>query len=271
MTIEYIYHDCFIVRTQKAVLVFDFWQRPKGWESGSPFIGGSPLLKSDLDKRIYIFVSHFHKDHYNPEIFEWSKEIPGITYVISKDVARHARHILREDSLYNGHRPPAESVHILKPLENWSDDLISVHAYDSTDTGNAYVVETGGKTLMHAGDLNAWIWIDEPVEEEEAEVEIEKKKYLRYIWQIRRDFPEIDAVMFPVDSRIGSEYATGARLLLMNIKVGVFLPMHYCLGDTPEELTRLKRDAFNQERYATDDNPRMIAGLSSPGDFIEIK
>ena len=57
----YIYHDCFVIKTVEAVLVFDFWKDP--YQNGSL---PNPLMEVDKDLPVYVFVSHGHKDHYNP-------------------------------------------------------------------------------------------------------------------------------------------------------------------------------------------------------------
>ena len=38
----------------------------------------------------------------------------------------------------------------------WSDGTISVWALGSTDSGVSWIVETEGKCIFHAGDLNNW-------------------------------------------------------------------------------------------------------------------
>ncbi|MDE6218717.1 MAG: MBL fold metallo-hydrolase [Muribaculaceae bacterium] len=264
-SLTYIFHDCFILRSDKAVVVFDFWKRPEGWLPLSPFAGASPLSQADRDKTVYVLVSHFHKDHYNKEIFSWSSIFPNIRYIISKDVARHARHIISPGSLYSGPRPAPGSVTVLAPGESFTDDLLSVDAFDSTDIGNSYVVTLLGSSFFHAGDLNAWIWKDESTEKE---VEAARNAFLSILKPIRTKYPRLDLAMFPVDSRIGTDFQEGARLLLRNIVVERFLPMHFCLGDTPDMCARLRRDALDFRSYAPSGYAPLFAGLTSPGDSI---
>jgi peptidoglycan/xylan/chitin deacetylase (PgdA/CDA1 family) len=47
------------------------------------------VLKSD--KPLYVFSSHFHEDHFTRVIFEWKKQKPNVTYILSKDILRHRR------------------------------------------------------------------------------------------------------------------------------------------------------------------------------------
>ncbi|MCM1152366.1 MAG: MBL fold metallo-hydrolase [Muribaculum sp.] len=263
--LSYVFHDCFIYSTSECNIVFDFWQRPLGWCVPGGFAGTSPLPGDALSKPLYVVVSHFHKDHYNKEIFTWSRIFKSVTYIISADVARHARHILNTDSLYNGPRPKEGSVIVMREGDEWTDDNIKVDAFGSTDIGNSYVVSVGGKSLLHAGDLNAWIWIDESTPKE---VESATKAYLTRLKKIEEKFPSLDIAMFPVDSRIGTDYYRGARLLLKHIDVGIFVPMHFELGDNPEQICLRHRDAIDFESYADTDSSTLCVALTAPGDCI---
>ncbi len=39
---------------------------------------------------------------------------------------------------------------------------MKVRAFKSTDEGVAFLIETEGKRIYHAGDLNNWVWAGEP-------------------------------------------------------------------------------------------------------------
>ena len=63
----------------RKLLVFDY------------FIDESNVAKSiDISRYdgVYVFVSHSHHDHFNPEIF---KLFPNATFVIANEVKRHCR------------------------------------------------------------------------------------------------------------------------------------------------------------------------------------
>lgn len=266
MTITYVYHDCFLIETEHCCLLFDFWQRPDGMPAPvGGFAGTSPIASSLSNKPLYVFVSHFHKDHYNPEIFLWEQLFSKVHYIISKDTARHARHILLSDSLYKGYHPRPESVTILRKGEKWSDDLITAYAFGSTDVGNSYVVQVDGKTIFHAGDLNAWLWLDDSTQ---AEVAKARGDFRAELTPIVKAFPHIDVAMFPVDARIGSGFQEGAEIMLGAIEVTDFFPMHFTLCENENECISFKQGATDFSAYAPERT--RCHGLTNPGDSITL-
>ena len=134
MTLTYVFHSCFVLETEKSILIFDYWLDLNG-------VVPSFLKK---DKPVYVFSSHFHEDHFNSVIFEWRKQRDGITYILSKDIYKHRR-ATKEDA----------DVWLAKG-GTWSDGTLSVWALGSTDSGVSWIVETEGKRIFHAGDLNNW-------------------------------------------------------------------------------------------------------------------
>lgn len=241
--ITYIWHDCFVVDTESATIVFDYWKDVTVPHKSLPRF----IENCDGNKTLYVVVSHFHKDHYSKSIFEWGGKFRNIVYIISKDVARHARHILNPDSIYTGKKPVSDNVVILEPGQKYSDENLMIEAFDSTDIGNSYYVETEGKSIFHAGDLNAWVWMDESTEEE---IEKSLEDYRKILKMLSDRHPTIDYVMFPVDSRIGTGYYTGASLFVREIDVKHFFPMHFELWTNEEERKRYHLGASDFKLYA---------------------
>ena len=239
MKLTYIFHSGFVLETGQSIQVFDYWLDPSGVMKG--------VLKSD--KPLYAFSSHFHEDHFNKEIFEWKRQKPNITYILSKDIFRHRR-ANKEDA----------DVWLAKG-GSWSDGRISVKALGSTDSGVSWIVETEGKRIFHAGDLNNWyarflpdavpgqtIYIEELTEqrvpssslerpsrdgsrqsqfEEDIDPIAHEKQYLGELKDIRKVADGFDLVMFPIDGRIGNGYTLGGRQFIDRFKVGMFVPMHF--------------------------------------------
>ena len=243
MRITYLYHDGFLADLGNCQIIFDYWKMHPGCsESLEDMLDGS--------KPLYVFVSHFHKDHYNPGVFELSGREAGVRYVVSGDVARRARHFYRAGSTYRGSRKVSEDqVTVMREGEIFEDGCLKVRAFGSTDTGCSWLVEAGGKKLFHAGDLNAWIWKEESTEEEVACAIDDFRSKIRPMKDVT---DKIDVAMFPVDSRIGPEYYTGARIFVREFDVKFFIPMHFGLGETADESARYIRDATRFEMYANE-------------------
>lgn len=225
-------------------MVFDYWR--DGKEDADPEFPEF-LDEIDLTKKLYVFVSHFHKDHFNRAIFGWAARFPKVEYLVSRDVYKRCRHILSPTSVYSGPKVSADRVHVLREGEEWSSVGIDVHAFGSTDIGVSWLVEVGERRLFHAGDLNAWTWRDESTE---AEVEEQMHLYRNVLGHITAwlDGRSVDFAFFPVDSRIGTGYAEGAREFVRSVDVKNFFPMHFCLGDAAEQEQR-RRDALRLELY----------------------
>lgn len=256
MKLTYIWHDCFLLESVSANLIFDFWKDPCSTNDGLPRF----IEYIDKDKPLYVFVSHHHKDHYNKSVFEWSRMFRHIHFVISHDTARFARHILKSDSIYKGVKPKPESVTILRPGERYYDGIVRVEAFGSTDIGNSYVFEIDGFTGFHSGDLNAWIWKDESTDKE---VEKALSDFRNIVETIHMAHPRIDYAMFPVDSRIGSGFFTGAYEFVRIIDVAHFFPMHFGLGDSMEEQKRYRLDAARTDLYRNKERGEFIC-LQAP-------
>ena len=216
MTLTYIFHSCFVLEVEKSILIFDYWLDP----------GNVMPQFLEKDKPLYVFSSHFHEDHFNKEIFEWKRMKPNITYILSKDILRHRRASKEEVDVW------------LAKGGSWSDCRISVKALGSTDSGVSWIVETEGKRIFHAGDLNNWYarFLTEAVPgqtiySEEFQEDIDpiahEKQYLGELKDIKKIADSFDVVMFPIDGRIGNGYTLGGRQFIDRFKVGMFVPMHF--------------------------------------------
>lgn len=218
MRLTYIFHSGFALETSDSILVFDCWMDPARVIP--------KLLQSE--KPMYVFASHFHEDHFSRSIFEWRKQKPNITYILSKDILKRRRVSKEEADVW------------LSKGGSWSDENTSVHATGSNDSGVSWVIETHGKTIFHAGDLNNWYarFLSDDVPDAIIETEefgainpvYEEKRYLGELKDIRKQTDRFDLVMFPVDGRIGNGYTLGARQFLERFKVGMFAPMHFVVS-----------------------------------------
>lgn len=153
-------------------------------------------------KKLYVFVSHRHEDHFSADVYALCGE--DAVYVLGYDVPEP----------YVGVRMHVGDEQDLGPVH--------VKAYGSTDEGVSFLVTYAGITLFHAGDLNLWHWRDES---SVAQIEAAEKAFYDCVEPIPRE--QIDVAFFPVDPRQGSMYDAGAGYFVMTVKPRIFIPMHF--------------------------------------------
>lgn len=193
--VTYIAHSGFQVECDTCVCIFDYYQ------------GELPL--TDPDKKVYVFVSHDHHDHFNPVIFGWKKRFPDITYILSDDI--------------HSADPEARTV-IVSPRQKISVDDLTVRTLRSTDEGVAFLVQVDGCTVYHGGDLNWWHWD----EEGKAFNEMMKRRYCSEIQKLSGE--QIDIAFVPLDSRQGEQFYWGMDYFMRHTDTRIVFPMHMC-GD----------------------------------------
>ncbi|MBO4906631.1 MAG: MBL fold metallo-hydrolase [Bacteroidaceae bacterium] len=250
MTLTYVFHSCFVLETEKTILIFDYW------------LDLNSVVPQCLrkEKHIYVFSSHFHEDHFNKAIFKWREQRNDITYILSKDIYKQRR-ANKEDA----------DVWMAKG-GTWSDGTISVWAGGSTDSGVSWIVETEGKGIFHAGDLNNWYArflsdaesgkiIHSKEMDEDIDPIAHEKQYLGELKDIRKITDSFDVVMFPIDGRIGNGYTLGGRQFIDRFKVGLFAPMHFVASGF--------ESAWRFKEYANRKNIPFWE-ISRNGDYIEL-
>lgn len=258
MTLTYIFHSSFALETATALLIFDYWMDPARVV---------PRLLSGA-KRVYVFASHFHEDHFTRDILRWRSEYPSaiFTYILAKDILRHRRAQRDEADVWMG-----------KGAE-WSDGYLHVVATGSNDSGVSWIVEVEGRRIFHAGDLNNWYarflateTPDAIIRSTEFGIDVnplaEEKRYLGELKDIRRALnsltkstsisspigggwvgADFDLVMFPIDGRIGNGYTRGARQFVKQFSVRHFVPMHFVAAGF-ESAWRMKENIQSPARF----------------------
>lgn len=206
--LTYLFHSGYMIETAQCVLVFDYFL-----DSAHQGKGYLHDYLATCQKPVYVFASHFHADHYSPEVLTWKTLYPQVTfhYLFSNDIRRRKR-LSKEVAVF------------LRRGEEYTDSLLHVKAYGSTDAGVSFCVQTAGKTVFHAGDLNNWHWKDESTPDE---IQKSEQAYARELEYIAKDHTFFDIAMFPVDPRLGTDYAKGAVQFIETFRVAIFCPMHF--------------------------------------------
>lgn len=187
MKITYIYHSCFLIEFDKCYFLFDY------------FKGDLPQL--DINKRIYVFASHSHHDHFNIEIFNVLMGYDAV--FIFADEIKNVKADL-----------------FVAPNKSYTVDNIEIKTLKSTDLGVAFIIKYDNTTLYHAGDLNDWVWPGES----QAYNEKMTKLYRKEISKIEDN---IDVAFLPLDTRQEKWYYCGMKYFVENVKVKKVFPMHF--------------------------------------------
>lgn len=177
MRVTYLGHSGFLVELEDTYFLFDYYK-------------GS-LPKMDTEKKLLVFVSHAHYDHYRKEIFTLRDSFSRTRFVLSSDI------FVRE----------AEDVVSMKPNEETVVFGCRIRTLRSTDEGVAFLVHYRGRTLYHAGDLNWWHWEGETKEENTRM----RRAYQSEINKLQKE--KIDAAFVPGGSEAGRAVLLGTGLL----------------------------------------------------------
>lgn len=208
--ITYFFNSGFVIETQKYCLIFDFYLEQARTEASST---GGNMIEDRLmqtGKKIFVFVSHSHADHFNPTIFQWQKQRIDINYILSSDIRIPG---YAEINRYG--------LKMIAPYEELELGKVKIKAYGSTDEDVSFLVKADGLTIFHAGDLNWWYWWDDS-EEERKDAE---HRFKNEIAKLKGE--EIDLAFFPVDPRLEHNFAAGGKYFIEELQPKVFIPMHF--------------------------------------------
>lgn len=213
MQVTYIGHSGFLVETAACYYLFDY------------YTGTLPILQTA--KPIFVFASHAHQDHYNPEIFNTlsSMGMQQITAVLSKDISAK-KYPLETNGL------TCQQVTFHQTYELPYNTTI--YTLLSTDKGVAFLLQCPEGTIYHAGDLNDWVWSGES-EQYNRQMTGSYRHEIDLLQKYQQDFlsgKPIDHAFIPLDPRQETDYANGILYFLKKIAVNKIYPMHF--WDKPE-------------------------------------
>lgn len=216
MKITYIHHSSFAVELDSCILLFDY------------FKGNLPDFNKN--KKLYVFSSHSHHDHFNKSVFELEKSHPNVKYILSDDIQVTS----------------SKNINFISANEKLGVDNLEIETLLSSDLGVAFIVKVENKTIYHAGDLNWWHWEGENSIEDNDEAERMFKDSINKI-----DKRNIDLAFLPLDPRQGDYYYLGFYYFMKKTNTKIAVPMHlwgdYSLIET-----------FIDSNYASDYKDKIV-------------
>ena len=196
--IWFLGHSGWAIKTKNHFLVFDYW--PNGARPSKPGLCNGWIDPAEIKGgNVEVFASHFHQDHYSPEIFSWKEEIPGVEYFLG---------LRPRDQV-----PPFEYME--GRMEKSYGD-IKLTTIPATDAGVGMVIEVDGLTIFHAGDHTNGK--DGMMTEFSDEIDYLKNKGIK---------PDI-CFMGILGCSLGNppQVRDGVIYTLETLKPKVFIPMH---------------------------------------------
>ena len=193
MNCTFLGHSVFLVETESLLLLFDHT--------------AGPIALPSPSKRLLVFVSHRHGDHYDQSVFSFASHPSGASFVLSRDIPA-------------SDVPQNVEVIWMEAHETKEIGGVVVKTLLSTDEGVAFLLEVEGTLLYHAGDLNHWHWEGES----DAYNREMAKKYRSELALLPS---HLDIAFVPVDPRLGDAYSLGARDLVERVSLKTLVPMHF--------------------------------------------
>lgn len=230
INITYLDHSGFLLEWDTCYWLFDYYR------------GQLPSL--DNNKKLVIFVSHGHGDHFNPEIFKLFNSYSKISYIISSDVKLNEKAVLK----YGITEELSCIIKIVRPNQEYvisdgDNNIIRINTLKSTDAGVAFVISYKGKTIYHAGDLNLWVWKGEDKQFNNNM----RANFQKEILSLKN--LTIDLAFAPLDPRQEEWYGLGMDDLLSTANVYYVFPMH--LWDKLETIQKYKNENETKKFSAT--------------------
>lgn len=201
MKVTHLYHSGFCVELERSVLIFD-WYR-----------GALPHLPAD--KPVYCFVSHSHGDHFGSCIWGLRDAYKNVTYILDRNIRVPGAGLSRRPRL------PRAKILKVRPHKVYSAGDLRVETLLSTDIGVAYVVDTEGVRIVHAGDLNIWHWLDESARANKWQAETFRSELKRIQGR------HVDIAFIAIDPRLEDHAADGPAVFMEMIQPDYAFAMHY--------------------------------------------
>lgn len=212
--VSYIFHSGAAVRSADRLFIFDFYSdKASAGQRNANVSFLADQVNDESLREVFIFVSHGHRDHFDPDIFAFNN-------IGSPDLKR--RFVFSSDVAIDKVKDNYYFIDSYKELDFGG---VKVKAFASTDEGVSFLVLSDTLSIFHAGDLNWWYWFYESTPEELAEYENSFKSEISRIVDAINS--QIDIAFFPVDPRLKDYSHHGGVYFLEKLRPRYFIPLHF--------------------------------------------
>ncbi len=218
LELVYVTHNCFLAETPDRLLLFDL---PAAPHIDAP---GVALVRERLvDKRVFVFASHSHEDHFTPDVRQLARSAREATFIVSDDIAE----------LHDAFNPEKQPGVVVVEPETWVTVAdMDILGFESTDMGVGFFIRFQGQGLYFGGDVAEWAWPGQ----DEASSDFSRRHFQATLARLRDLAP---AVAFTnADARLPNW--TGALDLAREVRPRLLVPMH-AFGE-PERIWRFAQD-----------------------------
>lgn len=193
MRVTYIGHSGFSVELESHILLFDYYE--------------GTMPEFDPAKKLLVFASHSHPDHFNREILKLADVYPDVEYIFPKDIGI-------------AKKKQRASEHFMRKRDEITVGDTKVKSLRSTDEGVAFLVRCEDRIIYHAGDLNWWHW----EEEDDAYNRMMRGDYQKEIETLVGE--KIDLAFVVLDPRQEEQFYWGFDWYMRHTDTKIVFPMH---------------------------------------------
>lgn len=243
-SLTYLGHSGFLFETDTAYFIFDYIR------------GELPVFAPE--KRLYVFASHAHHDHWDPGIFTDGQLRYADSFILGFDIREPFEEMAGKDKQLAG-----LPVIWAYPEQTVRTDDFTCTPLLSTDEGVAFPVITEKDVIYHAGDLNWWHWNGDPEERN-----LERAQNFKRETDCLKGL-HIDAACIPLDPRQEDAYRFCMDYCMETLDADRVFPMHFWKD---YELCRKYQQSIKQQHPDWYDRFQLISyeGERFPCSIMEI-
>lgn len=208
----YLGHCGWAIKTANHFLIFDYFNT--GADPLQPALANGHINSDEIaHMNVTVFVTHGHRDHFDPVIYSWKNTIKKITYIYGFNPEFTPRQ--------RGGRPTSKDytgpdyIHI-PPRTRKQIEGMDIATLRSNDSGVGFLVQVDGLSIFHAGDHAGWRTG-------------EKARYQTEIDYIARIKKNVDIAFINVTgchARCLIALEGGTRYALETLAPSLFIPTH---------------------------------------------